>query len=227
MAVVTSMLCIWGAFTYACTVEDENPGNPRKRDSGVEEGSTNPNDLPDAQLGAAICGKYGGYENVKAIAAAIIAHAANDCRISEPFARANADDTAHLAGCFEIMVGGAFQCPGVSYVANTTTLPDGHKCRDMTRAHQGMQLRQADFLAFREAIAAELQTAGLTADEVRAIVAVFNGSQAGVVQQNNQPTRNTYCACPDGLYMGNACVPEGGIIDAGNGNDAADAADGD
>lgn len=228
MAVVTSMLCIWGAFTYACSVEDENPGTPRRRDSGVEEGSTNPTDLPDAALGAPICGKYGGYENVKQIANAIIARAQNDCRISGGFARASNEDMQHLSGCFQIMVGGAFQCQGVSYVANTTTLPDGHKCRDMTRAHQGMQLREADFNAFLEAIAGELQDQNLTQDEIRLILPVFNGAKAGVVQNNTQPTRNTYCACENGVYMGKPCVPEAGVInDGGNGNDASDAADGD
>ncbi|MBX3190125.1 MAG: hypothetical protein KF819_24070 [Labilithrix sp.] len=221
---VTAMLGIWGLFTYACAVEDENPANPR-RQSQVEGGTPSPTDLPDAPTGAPICGKYGGYDQMKEMAAGILARAQADCRISQGFARANGQDMAHLAGCFEIMVGGAFQCPGVSYVANTTALPDGHKCRDMTRAHQGMQLREADFNAFLEAIAGELQARGLTTDEVRAIVAVFNGSKGGVVQQNNQPNRNTYCSCENGLYEGKPCLPEAGIIDAGNDvNDAADAA---
>ena len=231
MGVVSSMVVAWAALAYACSVEDENPGTTRKVDAGGgTEGGIDPKNNPDAQLGAPICGKYGGYDNVKSISAAIIARVAADCRIGSPIATLNAEDTQHFAECFQIQIGGAFQCPGITYIAGTTKDSKGQNCRDMSRAHQGLNLRNADFNAFVEDVSAELTAKGLTPDDIRAIAPVFEGTRTGVVQTNNQPDRNTHCSCAGGLYMGKACLPEAGIIiDAGidTGTDAADAADGD
>jgi hypothetical protein len=229
VAVVSSMVVVWAFLAYACSVEDENPGSTRDRGVGADGGSTvDPQGTPDAQIGAPICGKYGGYDNVKTIAAGIVARVANDCRISAPIANLDANGTQHFAECFEIQIGGAFQCPGISYVANTTKDSKGQKCRDMSSAHKGLNLRSADFNAFVEDVAAELAAKGVTQDDIRAIAPVFEGTRTGVVQTNNQPDKNTFCTCADGQYMGKSCVVEAGIVDAGtDATDAADAADGD
>jgi len=225
VAIVSSMVVVWAFLGYACSSEDENPGSTRNRDggSGTETG-IDPQSNPDAALGAPICGKYGGYENVKVITAAIIARAATDCRINAPIANLNPEGTAHLAECFQIQMGGAFQCPGISYVSNTTKDSKGVKCRDMTAAHKGLNLRNADFNAFVEDIAAELAAKGVTQDDIRAIAPVFEGTRTGVVQTNNQPNANTFCGCNDPTKC---TSPDAGVIDAGNdtGTDAADAAD--
>lgn len=228
--VVSSMVVGWAFLAYACSVEDENPGSTRNRDTGAEGGTgVDPQGTPDAQLGAPLCGKYGGYDNVKTIAAAIIARAANDCRISAPIANLDPGGTQHLAECFQIQVGGAFQCPGISYVANTTKDSKGQRCRDMSAAHKGLNLRSADFNAFIEDVAAELAAKGMTQDDIRAIAPVFEGTRTGVVQTNNQPDKNTHCTCADGLYNGKSCVVEAGVVDAGADTGAdtgiADAAD--
>ncbi len=225
IAVVSSMLVAWAALAYACSTEDENPGTTRTRDGGGGEGGNiDPQNNPDAQLGAPICGKYGGYENVKAIAASIMARAAADCRIGSPITALKPEQTQHLVECFQIQMGGAFQCPGVSYVTNTTKDSAGNKCRDMTNAHKGMNLRNADFNAFVEVVSAELADKGLSQDDIRAIAPVFEGTRTGVVQTNNQSDRNTYCACENGEYMGKPCTVDAGIIDTGL-IDAAEAGD--
>lgn len=224
VAVVSSMVVVWGLLGYACSSEDENPGSTRNRDTGADTGTgVDPQNTPDAALGAPICGKYGGYENVKAIAAGAVGRIATDCRISAPIANLNADNTRHLAECFEIQLGSFFQCPGVSYVSNTTKDSKGAACRDMAKAHQGLNLRKADFDAFRDDVAAELTAKGLTAEDVGAIARAFEGTRALVVQTNNQPNANTFCGCNDPMKC---TSPDAGVLDASDGaTDASDAAD--
>ena len=224
VAVVSSMVVVWAFLAYACTSEDENPGSTRTRDGGSDTGTgVDPQNNPDAQLGAPICGKYGGYDNVKTIAAGAIARVAGDCRISAPIANLDADHTRHLAECFEIQLGSFFQCPGVSYVSNTTKDSKGQSCRDMAKAHQGLNLRKADFDAFRDDVAAELTAKGLTSDDVSAIARAFEGARALVVQTNSQPNTNTFCGCND---PAKCTSPDAGADAADTGTDASDASDG-
>jgi hypothetical protein len=219
--VVCSLLGVWATLVFACSVEDENPATSRSRTDASTEGSTSTGDT-DAPTGAPICAKYGGYDKVKSMAAAIIARVSTDCRIGAPVAALAGTDATHFADCFNVMVGGAFQCPGVSYVAGTTVDSQNRKCRTMAQAHQGMNLRKADFDAFIEDIALEFAAQGLSQDDIRAIAPVFEGARTGVVQTNSQPDRNTYCECPNGLYNGKACTV---IVDAGNDADGSDASD--
>jgi hypothetical protein len=155
---------------------------------------------------------------VKQIAAGIIARVSQDCRINAPLANLNPRATQHLSECFEIQLGGFFQCNGVAYESGKTKDSNGDTCRSMTQAHQGMNLRKADFDAFRGDVEAELTARGLTPDHVRSIAAAFEGTRASVVQTNNQPAANTNCACAPGANP--TCTKP--IIDAGT--DAQDAA---
>lgn len=209
LATLGALLGIWSALTYACAVEEENPGNPRAQrgaDSGAD-GALGPTGT-EPPLGAPICGKYGGYDKVKTIADAIIARAEGDCRIGPAFTRVDANKKAHLSECFQIQLGGMFQCEGVSYTAGTTVDSKNQKCRSMQQAHQGMNLRKADFDAFMEAVATELTAQGLSMDDLRAIAPAFEGTRQQVTQTNNQPDKNTYCGCPNGEYMGKDCTPD-------------------
>lgn len=227
--VVSSMVVGWACFAYACSTEEENPGTTRNRtDAGGDGGPVNPLDNPDGSLGAPICATYGGYDNVKKIASAVLTKVAADCRINAPVAGLDGDQAQHLKECFEIQLGSAFQCPGATYVSNTTKDSKGKACRDMTQAHKGLNLRKADFDAFRDDLVAALDDAKLTKDDIRSIAAFVEGSRNLVTQNNTQPDKNTFCACPDGQYMGTSCVPEAGPIEAGKDAtaDAADAADG-
>jgi hypothetical protein len=225
VVIVSSMVVGWAFLAYACTTEDENPASTRVRTDGGEGGAVDPLATPDGSLGAPICGDYGGYENVKVIAGAILSKVSADCRISSPVSNLNADSAQHFKECFEIQIGSAFQCPGVTYVSNTTKDSKGQTCRDMTAAHKGMNLRKADFDAFRDDLTSALGDNKLKPDDVRSIAAFIEGTRNLVTQNNTQPDKNTFCACTDGLYMGKPCVPDGGIIDAGS--DAYDAADAD
>jgi hypothetical protein len=224
LLVLTSLACIWGTLGYACSVEDENPGSSRNRlTDAAAEGSTNPSGA-DAALGAPICGKYGGYDKVMPMAYAILATVEGDCRIGPAVSALDDAKKQHLQECFAIQLGGAFQCPNIAYTAGVTTDSQGRKCRSMQQAHQGMNLRKADFDAFMEDVAAELGRQGLSPEDVRAVLPVFEGTRTTVVQTQNQPDRNTYCGCPDGKYEGKDCKV---IVDAGNtdASDASDAAD--
>ncbi len=225
VALLSSMVVAWAFLAYACTSTDENPGSTRNRDGGGEGGNVDPLNNPDAQLGAPICAKYGDFANVKLIAAAITARVSADCRIGAPIANLDAKGKQHFAECFEIQLGGAFQCPGVSYISNTTKDSQGNPCRDMTNAHKGMNLRKADFDAFVEDVAAELGAKGLSQDDIRSLAPVFEGTRTSVTQTNTQPDKNTFCTCANAEYMGKSCVVEAGIIDAGSDSDAKDSGD--
>jgi hypothetical protein len=233
IAIVTTLMCGWAFLAYACSVDDENPAPARVfADSGNSETGVDPNSMMDANLGAPICGKYGGYANVQAIADAVLVQAKADCRISAPLANLNGDEQLHLQECFRIFMGGAFQCDGISYVSGTTKDSMDKTCRDMTSAHKGLNLRKADFDAFIEAIAAALVSKGVSMDDIRAIAPAFEGTRSGVTQNNTQPDKNTYCSCPGTppQYMGKNCLPEAGIVDSGitdtGTSDSADAAEG-
>jgi hypothetical protein len=166
------------------------------------------------------------------MATAILTQVKTDCRISAPIASLDATGTAHLTECLEIQMGGAFQCPGIAYVAGTSVDSMGKKCRDMTSAHRDMKLRNADFNAFVEDIAIVLAAKGLSQDDIRSIAPAFEGTRSGVVQENSQPDRDTYCTCTDLEYKGKPCYPEGGApVDSGtdtgtdSGSDSGDASD--
>lgn len=230
VVIVSSMVVGWAFLAYACSSEDENPATSRVKVDGGDAGTIDPQNNPDASLGAPICSAYGGYESVKTIAGAVLAKVSADCRISSPIAQLDAKSAQHLKECFEIQIGSAFQCPGVTYVSNTTKDSQGVACRDMTQAHKGMNLRKADFDAFRDDLAASLGESKLTPADVKSIAAFVEGTRNLVTQNNTQPDKNTFCACPNGEYpagSGKSCVVEAGILDAGtDAADAADAADG-
>jgi hypothetical protein len=211
---VTAAVAGWAVLTYACTVEDENPATARARagDASADGTSSVDPDSGEGKGGIAICDKYGGPTGAKRIAASIVAEVAKDCRINGPFAAMNADTTQHFGECFETLIGGAFLCPGVAYEGGKTKDSKGQVCRSMTEAHKGKNLRKADFDAFSEVIAATLAREGVTPEDVRALAPAIEGYRSGVVQTNSQPDRNTYCACPNGIYKDKPCTV---IVDAG------------
>ncbi len=229
--VVSLVVAAWAAVAFACTVEDENPATPRNRPDATADGTISTQGGDDAApIGDPICGKYGGPDKAKQIANAIIARAAGDCRIGTPIT-ANAGDRAHFEECFAIMLQGAFQCPGISYVAGQTKDSKGETCRSMQQAHQNLQLRLADYNAFLEAVAAEFTAAGISLQDQSNIAPVFEGQKNSIVRQNNQPDKNTHCACPNGQFNGKPCtviIPDAGqdvnLPDANDGgiNDASD-----
>ncbi|MBS2019388.1 MAG: hypothetical protein JST00_41380 [Deltaproteobacteria bacterium] len=226
--VLGSLVVLVTALGYACAPEDENPADPRANTDGgstTDTGATG--EEGGTPLGDPICAKYGGADNVSLIADAILARVAGDCRISAPVTKLSPEASQHLTECFRIQIQGAFQCPGKKYESNVTVDSAGKKCRSMQQAHQGMNLRTADFNAFLEDVAAELKAQNLSDTDIRNIAPVFEGTRTGVVQQTTQPDRNTYCACENGLYNGKPCTVDAGIVDAGNDADAADAADAD
>lgn len=226
--VLAGLVVFMTALGYACAPEDENPADPRSRaDSGAGgEGGSGEGGDNVKPLGDPICGKYGGTGTVGAIADNILIRVAADCRIAVPITRLNTEGSQHLNDCFRIQLQAAFQCPGIKYESGVSVDNNNRKCRTMQQAHQGLNLRTADFNAFVEDVAAELKAQGVSDEDIRNIAPVFEGTRTGVVQQNTQPTQNTYCSCPNGEYNGKSCVVDAGP-DAYDGGDAGDGGDAD
>jgi hypothetical protein len=197
---VASVGVVWGVIAIACSGDDENPAVPRA-DSGVlGEGATTATGSGTGVMPtAALCAKYGNATGVSGIADNILSSVEMDCRLSGAFANLNGDDQQHLKECFEIQIESFFGCPGVTYVGGTTQDSKGNQCRDMRDAHQNMNLRQADFDAFREITINELTKAGVGMDDQVTINSELIGTQGSVVQTNKQPDKNTYCTCPNGI----------------------------
>ena len=228
LLVLTALVAGWGALAYACGSSDENPAVDRGKvgaDSG-NDGTVNPTG-DDAATGPALCGKYGGYDNVKAMAASIIQKAEADCRIAGGFAGMNQDSQQHMLECFQVQLGNAFKCDGIQYVAGQTTDSKGQKCRDMTSAHQNLpgnkKLYVADYNAYMDAVANVFNgQAGANTDDLKTLASFFAGQEANVVTAvlNNQPKANAYCPAGGGCVSPydnkTACTaPEAGIIDSG------------
>lgn len=208
---LSSVVAAFALSIYACAPEDENPATNRPRgtlDSGVDPTGEDPTDTP---VGAPLCGKYGGYENVKTIANEILENAKADCRINGPILALNENNARRFKECFEVFIGSTFQCPEATYVGGQTKVSNDRTCRNMVQAHQNLNLRRADFEAFVEAVAAGLRAKGVSDDDIRLLAPSFEGTRNSIVRVNNQPDRNTHCACPNGEYMGKECTV---IVDA-------------
>lgn len=206
--VIGSCLAVWTVLA-ACTVEDENPAAP-SRNRGVDSGvNTTPSGEGGAPTGAPLCGKYGGLDGVKGIAAAIVSAAKNDCRISPTVSQAERQRGKNFTECFDQFVAAGFQCPGVTFVLGQTKDSEDDPCNSQM---PGVQFTQRDFDAFAKDVQDTLEAKGLTIDEVRAIAPVFESARLKLVN-NQSKTRHRQCA-PSCDVGGDACVEP--IVDAGN-----------
>lgn len=209
-------------MTYACSVEDENPATTRTRGADASTGADAENPDETTQ-GLPLCAKYGGYAGVQSIATAIATRVTQDCRISAPLARLSADARRHFDECFAIYVGSTFQCAESVYKANETVDSQNRRCRSMSQAHQGLNLRRADFEAFVAAINGGLEASGVSLEDRTALAPSWEGTRLLIVQQQSQSTRNTHCTCAGGTYPpGGGGTPCTVVVDAGQeaGNDA-------
>jgi hypothetical protein len=225
------------ALAYACGSGDENPAVDHGKVAGTDSGTVDPTGVPPTTPPSAFCGKYGGVTNVNAMAANILSKAQADCRISGGFAGLNQGQQQHLLECFQVQLGNAFHCDGVTYVAGQTKDSKGNECRSMSDAHSpnnmpgNMRLRNADYLAFLDAVSSTFNAQqGATKEDLTSVAAFFEGQKTNIVQTADQPDRNSYCpadkSCttcqpPDIIDAGKDA--EGGIKDSGG--DVQDAAD--
>jgi hypothetical protein len=195
-----SVGAVWAIIAIACSGDDENPAVPRADAGVLGEGASTATGTGTGNMPtAAMCGRYGNATGIAGIADNIMSSVQMDCRLSGAFANLNGDDQKHLKECFELQIESFFGCPGVTYVGGMTQDSNGNQCRSMRDAHQGMNLRQADFDAFREITINELTKAGVSMDDQVTINSELLGTQSGVVQTNKQPDKNTYCTCPNGI----------------------------
>jgi hypothetical protein len=233
VAMLTAGLAVWAVLTYACSADDENPGNaPRTKNDGGGDGTVDPQAQNDAPLTGTLCAKYGGFDKWKTIADGVISRASLDCRLSPAFANAAADNLEHLRECFEQQLAGSTQvsCPGVSYVAGTTKDAKGKPCRDMTQAHQnlpgGKKIRLADYNAFVELANAEFGAQGITdKTDLVTLATFFEGTKGNVVQApglTNSFCDSTCATCKPTIL--DAGLDTG--IDSGTDSGIADASDG-
>lgn len=225
---LSGLVAVWAALAYACGSDDENPAVDRNRATGDGggEGSVNPNGNPPTPPNA-FCGKYGGYENVKSMAATILTKAQADCRIQHGFDGMDQGAQQHLLECFQVQLGNAFHCDGITYVAGQTKDSKGNACRSMSEAHssnnmpQNYKLRLADYNAFLDAVASTFNAQnGATKEDLQSLATFFEGQKANIVQSNSQPDRNAYCPTDNSCTTCKA--PDAAIIDSGNdtGNDS-------
>jgi hypothetical protein len=208
VVVLGCCVAVWTVLA-ACSVEDENPPTSRNRGTNTgADGSTGTGADGTAPSGAPLCGKYGGLDGVKGIAAAIVAAAKADCRISPVVSNAEAERGTHFKECFDQFVGGGFQCPGVSFSLGQTKDSEGDPCNSQM---PGVRFTDRDFNAFSENVKKGLESKGLTADEIRAIAPVFEGARLKLV---NDPSKTKHAQCaPSCQQGGDACIR---IIDGGN-----------
>jgi hypothetical protein len=233
----SSYLVALGVF-YACTpAADENPAVPHTygADSGPDSsGSVGPTNPGPESTTAPICGKYGGFDGVKTVASAIIDAAKADCRIGQIVSDAvgDGDQSQHFTDCFQLFLGGAFQCPGVSYTPGTAKDSNDQDCESVV---PNLAFSPTDWKAFADfnvdppsVARAVLTSKGLSSDDLRSVAIAFEGVKTGLIGGDLPADKYTQCrpSCPLG---GQACIPDvpdaGGIIpDAGS--DATDAGPG-
>jgi len=205
------------AVGFACSVEDENPATNRPRGTssssgGTSSGAGTSSGTSGDPVGAPLCGKYGGAENVKSIAAQIVATARADCRLSPTIGEA-ANDLENVE-CWSIFVQGSFLCPGVSFTAGTTKRANGETCNSR---FPGLDMSKADFDQFLVDIREALKAKTLTDDDIRAVAPAFEGARqdlTGGSQENLYSQCAAACEVPDKQKCIRP-IPDAGPRDAG------------
>ena len=200
---VTSLIGVWTVLTYACTGGVENPAYVYVPDSGDSTG------LSSVSIGANICGKYGGYDQVKLLADSIITTAKADCHLTPII-----DDTdTHLHECFQIFVGNSFLCPGVTFAENTSVDLKGVACESFI---PGVKLSPLDWQAFAafggdasklSASESVFRAYRLTSDELTAVGNFFAQKEESVLNSDIRTDKYSKCSAGCG---GDACNPDAG-----------------
>jgi hypothetical protein len=215
------MAVAFGTLIFACDVQDEEAGLP-KRPSTLD--ATVATDAPLASDGQTkvlgLCSKIGGAAQVAAISNAIFDKVAADCRIGIYFTSLGGR-ASHVKDCMAIQLEETFDCEGVTF-AKSKAPSDGKECRSLTQAHQdvtgadGKQgLNDQDFLAYMLNVSAALQEAKLSDSEITSVTGALNNLRTAVAPRTSP--FNSYCTCAGNAFEGKACAPDGGYIlpDAG------------
>lgn len=192
LIVLSSVALVLAAVGFACSSEDENPATNRQRGAtsssgGTSSGAATSGGTSGAPVGAPLCGKYGGVDNVKSIAAQIIATAKTDCRISPRVTAASTD--LENVECFSIFVQGSFLCPGVSFTAGTTKRANGETCNSR---FPDLEFSKADFDRFLVDIRDALKAKTLTDEDIRAVLPAFEGARQDLTGGSQD---NLYSQC--------------------------------
>ncbi len=223
--VLSSFLAICTVVGFACTVEEENPATTRPRGPDASANSSGSTGEGGGEpTGAPVCGKYGAYAGAQAIADQILATAKGDCRIATPLA---GSDDAHASQCFQLFVGGNFQCPGVSFSLGISKDSNGEKCNSRL---PGVDLSDIDFNVFLVSVQGAMKAKGVSDVDIKALLPAFEQARQDLVTNDVPKNKHTACAANCALG-GEACIRP--IIDAGNdgalkdgGGDSGDGGDG-
>jgi hypothetical protein len=96
----------------------------------------------------------------------------------------------------------------------------------MGEAHQGLNLRSADFTAFIDDLIGSLKADQVSTSDIQTLVTgTFNGFQTAIVQTKG--LGDSKCTCPNGAYDGGdagSCLAHD-IIDAGDGGEGGEGGD--
>lgn len=120
--------------------------------------------------------KLGGKDGITKAVDAIIKKIGDDKRINKYFAKTVKDPKklealkANLVDQITAAVGG----------------PAEYKGKDMVAAHKGMNLKEADFTAFVEDVAAGLKDAGVADEDAKPILDTLNGMKDQVVDNGKK-----------------------------------------
>jgi hypothetical protein len=152
---------------------------------GGADTATDPNSL---------CGKYGGFDQVLAMADRVIEVAKADCRIGAYFTALDKDpQTAqHHKECFRNYLGEMFQCGGITYAGSKGA---GLPCQTLAEAHKNVDPRisQGDFQAFFVDATQALQAYGVSSDDLSKLGPMLNTTQGDVVQKQELVLDNSPC----------------------------------
>jgi hypothetical protein len=208
-AVFATVVAITSAAGFGgCSFDDSAaPGAPYNGPDATVDSSATESGGGDGA--SQLCTTYGGATGVQSIADAIVSGVIADCRIGGYFAGLSSTSSEHFKECFEVYLQSLFACPGISYVGAKDL--SGQACKDMTSAHQGLNITNSDFLAFMNDVITELKAAKLSQADQNTVISALNGVQ-GVA---NNKTGNYECTCANDM----GCV-EGGT-DAGTDADAS------
>lgn len=208
-----------GLFVFACDVDDEEAGIPKR--NVQQDATTSSNDgaaTPDGPTTVSgLCAKVGGPGTVTTISDAIYNNAKADCRIGAYFTRLTGQNETHTKECMRRFLQDVFDCPGIDYTGSKSST--GRECRDMQNAHDGLEgpekkpgLNKADFTAYREVATAALKQANLSDDDLAKVGAVFLQYETQVAPRQTTEY-NTNCTCPNGVGpTQKACLPDGGYV---------------
>lgn len=184
------MLAAFSGFTACTTKNTASPVDASVGDGAASGDATSPDAAgPSGDASSVSCGKFGNFGNLQAAMTNLVQGLLLDCRIAPFFASLDQLAQGHMRDCLSNQLGELMHCAGVTY--NGSHDSDGGLCRDMTTAHLGLGISDADFNAMMSDITEVLGQAGISAADIAQIAPALlslkpqiEASDAGTLTEN-------------------------------------------